>query len=193
MISRLRGVLVEKTPGEAVIDVNGVVYSAHVSLSTFCRLPDEGCRVELYIVTNLRENALELFGFHDAKERTTFTLLRNVSGIGPRLALTVLSGIEPDELQAVLREGRAERLTAVPGIGKKTAERILVELRGRLDGLQTAAASAPRSGADERDAVAALVALGYREADARSAVTASRDASDPRLEGWIKRALARLA
>jgi len=191
MIAKLRGVLAEKAPGEVVIDVGGVGYLAHVSLSTFCRLPAEGATVELFTVTNLRENALELFGFRDRKERAAFTLLRNVSGIGPRLALTILSGIEADELYEVVREGRTERLIAVPGVGKKTAERMLVELRGRFDGYEKTATG--DAGSAERDAVAALVALGYREADARSAIVASRDASDPRLEAWIKRALARLA
>lgn len=198
MIAKLKGVLSEKSPGEVVIDVGGVGYSAFVSLSTFCRLPDEGAPVELFIVTNLRENALELFGFRDRKERAAFTLLRGVSGIGPRLALTILSGIDADELYEVVREGRTDRLVAVPGVGKKTAERVLVDLRGRLDGLEKAAlpgAASDRGGvaAVERDAVSALVALGYREVDARKAVSESRDASDAKLEGWIKRALIRLA
>jgi Holliday junction DNA helicase RuvA len=198
MIAKLRGVLSEKSPGEVVVDVAGVGYHAHVSLSTFCRLPEEGAAVELFIVTNLRENALELFGFRDRKERAAFTLLRGVSGIGPRLALTILSGIDADELSKVVREGRTDRLVAVPGVGKKTAERVLVELRGRMEGLEKAAAASSETeggglGAVERDAVSALVALGYREVDARSAVSASREPSDPRLEGWIKRALMRLA
>jgi len=198
MIAKLSGVLAEKSPGEVVIDVGGVGYLAHVSLSTFCRLPDEGAPVELFVVTNLRENALELFGFRDRKERAAFSLLRGVSGIGPRLALTILSGIDAEALYEVVRQGRTDRLVAVPGVGKKTAERVLVELRGRLDGLEKDAAGGSGAGLDgvgavERDAVSALVALGYREADARSAVAASRDPSDTRLEGWIKRALTRLA
>jgi Holliday junction DNA helicase RuvA len=125
-------------------------------------------------------------------------LLRSVSGIGPRLALTILSGIDAGELYDVVREGRTDRLVAVPGVGKKTAERMLVELRGRMEGLEkaTARSSVPEGGgvgSVERDAVSALVALGYREVDARNAVSASRDPSDVKLEGWIKRALMRLA
>lgn len=198
MIAKLRGILAEKSPGDVLIDVGGVGYSAYVSLSTFCRLPEQGATVELFIVTNLRENALELFGFRDRKERAAFTLLRGVSGIGPRLALTILSGIDAEELYDVVREGRTDRLVAVPGVGKKTAERVLVDLRGRIEGLERSAAAGveperPGLGAVERDAVSALVALGYREVDARNAVSASRDPSDPRLEGWIKRALMRLA
>jgi Holliday junction DNA helicase RuvA len=194
MIAKLRGTLAEKSPGEVVVDVGGVGYHAHVSLTTFCRLPDEGRSVELFVVTNLRENALELFAFADRKERAAFALLRGVSGIGPRLALTILSGIEADELQDVVRGGRADRLVAVPGVGKKTAERVLLELRGRLDRFEEPEAAAGASGvAAERDAIAALVALGYREADARDAVVASRDPSDGAIQGLIKRALARLA
>jgi Holliday junction DNA helicase RuvA len=190
MIARLRGKLIEKSPGEVVVDAGGVGYHAFVSVTTFCRLPDEGREVDLFVVTNLRENALELFAFSDRKERNAFTSLRTVSGIGPRLALTVLSGIEADELADVVREGRSARLVAVPGIGKKTAERLILELRGRLDSTPAEAAT-PTS--VESDAIGALVALGYREADARSAVTASRDPADARIEAWIKRALARLA
>jgi Holliday junction DNA helicase RuvA len=192
MIGRLRGVLAEKAPGEIIVDVGGVGYHAHVSLSTFCRLPGEGGAVEVFVVTNLRENALELFAFLDRKERDAFTLLRSVSGIGPRLALTVLSGIDASELAEVVREGRTARLVAVPGIGKKTAERVILELRGRMDEKPAAGAGTAPSTV-ESDAIAALVALGYREADARNAVTATRDPADERIEAWIKRALARLA
>jgi Holliday junction DNA helicase RuvA len=190
MIAKLNGTLAEKSPGEVVVDVGGVGYHAHVSLTTFCRLPDNGRRVELFTVTNLRENALELFAFADRRERAAFTLLRAVSGIGPRMALNILSGIAADELYSVLRAGRVERLVAVPGVGKKTAERMIVELRGRIDGREEAG---PELADTEGDAVAALVALGYREADARNAVTASRDSADHGIEGLIKRALARLA
>jgi Holliday junction DNA helicase RuvA len=190
MIAKLCGTLAEKSPGEVVVDVGGVGYLAHVSLTTFCRLPDCGRPVELFAVTNLRENALELFGFADRRERAAFTLLRAVSGIGPRMALNILSGIAADELYAVLRAGRVERLVAVPGIGKKTAERMIVELRGRIESRDE---SAPDLADTEGDAVSALVALGYREADARNAVAASRDPSHNEIEGLIKRALARLA
>jgi Holliday junction DNA helicase RuvA len=190
MIAKLTGTLAEKSPGEAVVDVGGVGYHAFVSLSTFCRLPDPGRPVELFTVTNLRENALELFGFADRRERSAFTLLRTVSGIGPRMALNILSGIGAEDLYEVLRAGRVDRLVAVPGIGKKTAERMMLELRGRIDGADTSVPGLPDN---EQDAVSALVALGYREADARNAVTASRDPSNGAIEGLIKRALARLA
>jgi holliday junction DNA helicase RuvA len=191
MIAKLRGTLAEKAPGEVVVDVGGVGYHALISLSTFCRLPDTGRPIDLFTVTNLRENALELFGFADRKERAAFMLLRGVSGIGPRMALTILSGISADDLREVLRSGRSERLVAVPGIGKKTAERLLVELRGRIDGFDRPLAGEPAG--IERDAISALVALGYREADAAGAVAASRGPADDRIEALIKRALARLA
>ena len=192
MIARLKGTLAEKSPGEVVVDIGGVGYHAHVSFTTFCSLPDVGAPVELNTVTNLRENALELFAFADSLERTAFKLLRTVSGIGPRLALTILSGMEAPELLAVLREGRTERLVAVPGVGKKTAERVLVELKGRLDGLATPGPVREAS-ALEDDATAALVALGYKQADARKAVTASLGKGEDSIESVIKRALARLA
>ena len=191
MIARLSGVLAEKSPHDVVVDVGGVGYHALISLTTFCRLPDTGRPVELLTVTNLRENALELFAFADRRERTAFGLLRTVSGIGPRLAISILSGIEADELLAVVREGRVERLVAVPGVGRKTAERMVVELRGRTEAFEAEAAT--RGSDAEHDAVLALVALGYRQADARNAVTASRDPSDASIEGLIKRSLVRLA
>jgi len=193
VIGRLKGALAAKAPGEVLIDCGGVGYQVFVSLSTFCRLPDEGEPVELAIVTNLRENALELFGFRDARERALFGLLRGVSGIGPRLALSILSGIEPEELLEVLQRADVARLVAIPGVGKKTAERVLVELRGRLDTVAPASAPADKTSGVERDAVAALVGLGYKQADAEAAVAAARNGESLAIETLIRRALAELA
>jgi Holliday junction DNA helicase RuvA len=193
MIARLRGTLSAKAPGEVLIDCGGVGYQVFVSLSTFCRLPAEGDPVELAIVTNLRENALELFGFHDPRERALFGLLRGVSGIGPRLALSILSGIEPEDLLEVLERADVGRLVAIPGVGKKTAERVLVELRGRLDTVSPASTTTGRGASIEADAVAALVGLGYKQTEAEAAVAAARDGEAPAIEGLIKRALAELA
>jgi len=194
MIARLRGALADKKPGEAIIDVGGVGYQVFTSLNTFCVLPEPGETVELEVITNLREGALELFGFAETGEKELFGLLRGVSGIGPRLALSILSGINAEELVAVLAEGALDRLVAVPGVGKKTAERILVDLKGKVDDLAVSS-SIPTgpSTAIENDAVLALVSLGYKRADARKAVTASQAADKgANIEALIKRSLAQL-
>ena len=194
MIARLRGQLLEKGPQFVVVDCGGVGYHAFVSLTTFCRLPEPGVAVDLVVVTNLRENALELFAFRDAAERDMFQLLRSVSGIGPRLALSILSGIGADELSGILAAGDVDRLVAVPGVGKKTAERVLVELKGRVAVAAAPGQVAPVVTDIENDAVAALVGLGYKPADARKAVTASASGGPkPTIEDLIKRSLARLA
>lgn len=191
MIARLRGKLLEKMPTHVVVDCGGVGYQAFVSLRTFCRLPEAGSDVDLVTVTNLRENALELFAFTDARERDLFQLLRTVSGIGPRLALSVLSGIDATDLSAVLASGDVDRLVAVPGVGKKTAERMLVELKGKVS---MPTVERPRSQVTdiESDAVLALVSLGYKPIDARRAVSATLEESGKSIEELIKRSLARL-
>ncbi len=189
MIAHVRGRLVEKAPGEAVVDVGGVGFRVSVSLTTFCRLPESGTAVELLTATVVRENAFDLFGFASTEERRLFNLLRGVSGIGPRLALSILSGIEPAELAEVLREGHLNRLLAIPGVGRKTAERILVELKGKGGG-----ESAGGTGASlEEEAVLALVTLGYKQAEARKAVVASRGGTEEPIEALIKRSLTQLA
>jgi Holliday junction DNA helicase RuvA len=187
MIAHVRGRLVEKAPGGAVVDVGGVGFHLAVSLTTFCRLGEPGSAVELLTATVVRENAFDLFGFASAGERSLFNLLRGVSGIGPRLALSILSGIEPAELAEVLREGHLSRLVAIPGVGRKTAERILVELKGK-------GGEAGGGGASlEEEAVLALVTLGYKQAEARKAVVASRGGGDEPIEALIKRSLTQLA
>jgi Holliday junction DNA helicase RuvA len=188
MIAHVRGRLVEKAPGEAIVDVGGVGFRVSVSLTTFCRLPESGAAVELLTATVVRENAFDLFGFASADERRLFNLLRGVSGIGPRLALSILSGIEPAELAEVLREGHLNRLLAIPGVGRRTAERILVELKGK------GGEAAGGTGASlEEEAVRALVTLGYKQAEARKAVVASRGGTVEPIEVLIKRSLTQLA
>ena len=191
MIARLRGKLIEKAPTHVVVDCGGVGYQAFVSLRTFCRLPEAGASVDLVAVTNLRENALELFAFADARERDLFQLLRTVSGIGPRLALSVLSGIDAAELADVLAAEDVDRLVAVPGVGKKTAERMMVELRGKV-APQPAGPQRVAATDIESDAVLALVGLGYKPLDARRAVSATADEAGKSIEELIKRSLARL-
>ncbi len=190
MIARLTGVLLEKTPGLVVIDAGGVGYGAFVSLNTFYRLPEPGEKVALCIVTNVRENAIELFGFTESSERGVFNLLRSVSGIGPRLALSILSGIDSGELRAVVAGEDVARLVTVPGVGRKTAERIIVELK---DKVAAAAEKPPPLDSSEEDAVSALLALGYKKTDAARAVRAVRARGDDSLEDLLKKALARLA
>jgi Holliday junction DNA helicase RuvA len=171
MIAHLSGVLEEKTPDQLVVDVNGVGYQVLVSLQTFYRLPALHERVSLHVHTHLREDALQLYGFLEEKERATFLLLKGVSGIGPRLALNILSGIPVDELEGALRTSDVSRLVAVPGVGKKTAERLVVELREKVGALQdghlgVSGEPVPLSA----EAVSALVNLGYRRAEAERAV-----------------------
>ena len=135
MIARLEGVLLEKTPTRVVLDVNGVGYEALIPLSTFTRLPDEGKTVALRIHTHVREDAFQLYGFFTQREREAFEMVLHASRIGPKLAQTILSGIEAGALVAAIRDGDAAALRAVPGIGAKTAERMLVELRDRAEDL----------------------------------------------------------
>jgi len=192
MIGRLRGVLAEKLPGEVLLDVGGVGYQALISLQTFYALPPQGERVELFIVTNLRENALELFAFAGCEEKIAFNLLRGVTGIGPRLALSLLSGIEPGELAKAVGASDIARLVAIPGIGRKTAERLVVELRGKLASDGEAPGRSAASGIEE-DTVSALLGLGYKRGEAEKAVRAVRGAGEPTLESLIRRSLLAMA
>jgi Holliday junction DNA helicase RuvA len=171
MIARIAGILEEKTPDQLVVDVSGVGYQVFVSLQTFYRLPPLHERVSLHVYTHLREDALQLYGFLEEKEKVTFLLLKGVSGIGPRLALNILSGIPVDELEGALRASDVTRLVAVPGVGKKTAERLVVELREKVGALGNG--SSPILGEQtplSTEAVSALVNLGYRRAEAEKAV-----------------------
>jgi Holliday junction DNA helicase RuvA len=186
MIGRLRGIVEVRQPSEVLVDVGGVGYLAAISLQTFSALPGAGQEVTLEVVTVLRENALELFAFSTAAEKTAFQLLRSVSGIGPRMALAVLSGIRVDELAAAVASDNTQRLTAIPGIGRKTAERMLIDLRGKLDAPVVAATPAGRV---EEDAVSALLGLGYKRGEAEKAVRAVAAGSDASLEDVLRRAL----
>ncbi len=171
MIARLTGILEEKTPEQLIVDVNGVGYQVFVSLQTFSRLPAVHERVSLYVYTHLREDALQLYGFLEEKEKTLFLLLKGVTGVGPRLALNVLSGIPVDELESALRTSDVTRLLTVPGIGKKTAERLIVELREKVGALDDG--HFPGTGQLTplaSEAVSALVNLGYRRGEAEKTV-----------------------
>ncbi|HKA53284.1 MAG TPA: Holliday junction branch migration protein RuvA [Candidatus Binatia bacterium] len=171
MIARLSGILEEKTPDQLVIDVSGVGYQVFVSLQTFYRLPALHERVNLHVYTHLREDALQLYGFLEEKEKMTFLLLKGVTGIGPRLALNILSGIPVDELEGALRGSDVTRLVAVPGVGRKTAERLVVELREKVGAVENGQLGIPGEPTPlSAEAVSALVNLGYRRTEAEKAV-----------------------
>jgi Holliday junction DNA helicase RuvA len=171
MIARLTGILEEKTPDQLVVNVNGVGYQVFVSLQTFYRLPEQHERVSLHVYTHLREDALQLYGFLEEKEKAAFLLLKGVTGIGPRLALNILSGIPAEELENALRASDVTRLVAVPGVGKKTAERLVVELREKVGALENGYVGIPGEQVSlSAEATSALVNLGYRRAEAERAV-----------------------
>jgi Holliday junction DNA helicase RuvA len=174
MIAQLRGTLLEKHPSRVVVDVSGVGYDVHVPLSTFYGLGEPGTTIALRIHTHVREDVIALFGFSTGLEQDLFERLIAVSGIGPKLALAVLSGMEPVDLIAAIRRQDVARLTSIPGIGKKTAERISLELKDRLPQAAAAAGPAPATGRPEdqlrEDLVSALLNLGYQRAAADKAI-----------------------
>ncbi|HMO49085.1 MAG TPA: Holliday junction branch migration protein RuvA [Rubrivivax sp.] len=171
MIGRLTGVIAEKTPPQVLVDVNGVGYELDVPMSTFYNLPGLGERSTLLTHFIVREDAQQLFGFLTHDERSTFRQLVKISGVGPRTALAILSGLSVAELAAAVTRQESGRLVKVPGIGKKTAERLLLELKGKLGPDLGAPAAAAASDA-QADIVQALVALGYHEREAGAALKA---------------------
>ena len=178
MIGRLRGRVVEKAPNRVTLDVHGVGYDVQVPLSTYYEVGDPGSEAELRIHTHVREDALQLFGFLTALEQEVFERLIATSGIGPKLAIAVLSGIEPAELIAAVGQGDAARLTRVPGVGRKTAERIVLELKDKLARLAAVAGPgvpAPTADRLRDDLVSALQNLGYHRPPAERAVDAVLD------------------
>jgi holliday junction DNA helicase RuvA len=174
MIAFLRGRILEKQPNRIIVDVQGVGYELHVPLSTYYDAGDEGGEASLRVYMHVREDALQLFGFLTDLEKQLFERLIGISGIGPKLAIAVLSGVEPRDLVAAVQRGDVARLTAVPGIGKKTAERIVLELRDRLAQLAVIVPeSTPVATGSERlrgDLVSALQNLGYHRPQAEKAV-----------------------
>ncbi len=199
MIAHLRGRLAEKAPNRIIVDVAGVGYDVSVPLSTFYRLGDPGSELVLRIHTHVREDTLALYGFLTGIEQQIFERLIGVSGIGPKLALAVLSGIEPADLVRAVQRGDVARLTAIPGVGKKTAERICLELKDRLPSsidIDPSAAADSGSPADElrRDLLSALLNLGYHRPLTEKAVDAALGrAQSPTFELVLKQALRELA
>ena len=170
MIGHLKGELLKIAPSQVLVDVGGVGYEVNIPLSTFYELQNlgEGATVALHIHTHVREEALALFGFRTEAERQLFEKLIGISGIGPKLAQTVLSGMSPEDLVAAVAASDVKRLSSIPGIGKKTAERMVIELRDKVGDLELPAA-APASAADG-DLIQALIGLGYKQAAADRAV-----------------------
>ena len=171
MIGRLHGKLIEKTPPQVLVDVGGVGYEVDVPMSTFCNLPAEGSEITLLTHFIVREDAQLLYGFATAAERQTFRALIRISGVGPRIALAVLSGMSTQDLADAVEQGNATLLTRVPGIGKKTADRLVLELNGKLAGNAFAPAGGAASAA-QADILSALMALGYSEREAQASVRA---------------------
>jgi Holliday junction DNA helicase RuvA len=174
MIAFLRGKILEKHPNQVIVDAGGVGYDVTIPISTYSSLPDTGSEVRLRIHTHVREDALSLYGFLTQEEKILFEKLIDVSGIGPRLAVTVLSGLATKDLIASIRHGQVEQLVRIPGVGKKTAERIVLELRDKLEipGVAIPAAAAPATTftALEQDVLSALVNLGCTRATAEAAI-----------------------
>lgn len=205
MIASLRGALLERGDGSCVIEAGGVGYLVHVSSHTLATLPPAGAEVRLRTRQIVREDALLLFGFADADELRLFDLLIGVSGVGPKLALAALSGLAPAALVRAIRDEQVAMLVAVPGIGRKTAERLVVELRDKLDFMPLTAGPAATRARETRllprserfdDAVAALATLGYSAVQAQEAVrrvAGEGEEEDLSLEAIVKRALSRLS
>ena len=197
MIAHLRGRILEKHPNRVVVDVAGVGYDVAVPLSTFYGLGDPGAEIALRIHTHVREDALALYGFAGLLEQQLFERLIGVSGIGPKLALAVLSGIDPPELVRAIERGDVARLTAIPGVGKKTSERIVLELKDRLPRVDLAAtdgAAPPAAPLMRDDLLSALTNLGYHRPLAEKAVDAAiRSRPDGNFELTLKQALRELS
>jgi holliday junction DNA helicase RuvA len=182
MISHLRGALLEKHPNTVVVDVHGVGYEVTIPVSVYSSLPATGAEVALHIHTHVREDALSLFGFVTAADKALFEKLISVSGIGPKLAVTALSGLASADLIAAIRGGALDQLVKIPGVGKKTAERMVLELRDKLDAIglpARVAGVAPQQSsfsAVEEDTISALMNFGSARAAAEAAVTKARAA-----------------
>lgn len=182
MIAQLRGLLVSKDPGQIVVDVNGVGYQVFVPLSTFYQLPEVHQEVRLRIYTHVREDAIQLYGFHALEEKMTFELLTGVSGIGPRLAANILSGIAVEEFVPAVLEGDIARLKSIPGVGRKTAERIIVELKDKVtevpcrSRITVGRRPSPEHNRIIEDVVSALLNLGCSRKEAAAAAEAAHHA-----------------
>jgi Holliday junction DNA helicase RuvA len=207
MIAHLNGTLLAKQATSVILDVGGVGYEVTIPLSTFYELEDAGANanVQLRIYTHVREDTLQLYGFKTARERELFMRLISVSGIGPKLGITMLSGMSADEIIASIRTNNLARLTSIPGVGKKTAERLVIELRDKITTLsspaleeefaaQTGAGGLPTEDAMRDDALSALLNFGYQKSAAEKAITtAMQEGGDISVELILRRSLRQLA
>ncbi|HUE83942.1 MAG TPA: Holliday junction branch migration protein RuvA [Pyrinomonadaceae bacterium] len=205
MIAHLSGTLLSKQATSVILDVGGVGYEVIIPLSTFYELEDLGSKVQLRIYTHVREDTLQLFGFKSSRERELFLRLISVSGIGPKLGITLLSGMSADEMIASIRNNDLARLTLIPGVGRKTAERLVIELRDKVAplatpeqedelGAQPKAAVAPSEESVRADALSALLNLGYQRSAAEKAIAAALgEDGENSVESILRRSLRKLA
>jgi Holliday junction DNA helicase RuvA len=191
MIAHLRGRLLTKEPNRAIVEAAGVGYELAISIPTYSELPNAGAEVSLHVHTHVREDAIALFGFLRADEKRLFERLISVSGIGPKLAITILSGMSAEFLVAAIKGNDVAALTKVPGIGKKTAERMVLELRDKLTAFAAAPAKPPAS-AVEDDVLSALTNLGYQQQAAEKAIAAAAGSEKASFEALFKAAMAQL-
>lgn len=193
MIAHLRGRLIGKHPNQAIVEAGGVGYDVSITIPTFSDLPAAGAEVALHIHTHVREDTIALYGFLRAEEKQLFEKLLQVSGIGPKLAITILSGMPTPEMVAAIRSGDVARLTRIPGIGKKTAERMVLELRDKLEAFAEAPGVTAATPVEE-DVLSALVNLGYQRTAAERALAAARhNGKAASFEGLFREALAGLS
>jgi len=204
MIAHLSGTLLSKQATSVILDVAGVGYEVSIPLSTFYELEDPGSNVQLRIYTHVREDALQLYGFKTARERELFLRLISVSGIGPKLGITLLSGMSADEMITSIRNNNLAKLTLIPGVGRKTAERLVMELRDKVAslsagvdedlGVSSDAAVVPTEDSMRADALSALLNLGYQRNAAEKAVAASlSDDGEVSVESILRSSLRKLA
>ena len=192
MIAHVRGRLIAKHPNQAIVEAAGVGYDVNISVPTFSQLPALGTEVALHVHTHVREDSIALFGFLRPAEKQLFERLISVSGIGPKLAITILSGMPADEMVGAIRGNDVARLTRIPGIGKKTAERMVLELRDKLQGFGVAPVAALASPIEE-DVLSALVNLGYQRPAAERALAKVGNGNRQSFEALFREALAALS
>jgi len=195
MIAHLRGKLLAKHPNQAIVETGGVGYDVTISVPTFSDLPAAGAEVALHIHTHVRDDAIALYGFLRPSEKLLFEKLITVSGIGPTLAIKILSGMAADEMVGAIRGNDVARLTRIPGIGRKTAERMVLELRDKLEGAApTTSPAGPAMSATEEDVVSALVNLGYqRGASEKALSSATKNGQGGSFDTLFREALAALS
>jgi Holliday junction DNA helicase RuvA len=193
MIAHLRGKLISKHPNQAIVEAAGVGYDVAISVPTFSELPALNTEVAFFIHTHVREDALALFGFLRAQEKQLFEKLLSVSGIGPKLAITILSGMPADAMISAIKGNNVASLTRIPGIGKKTAERMVLELRDKLDAFSASAEVVAAASPVEEDVISALVNLGYQRPLAEKALARLGNVSSESFDSLFRKSLAAMA